>query len=87
MLLIINLGLGPVFHPAAWRHPDTDLRGSFDFEAYRALTLAAESAKIHAVFSADTLAVDENQLSGTPVRVLSRSPSTRPSPRPPAGSA
>jgi FMN-dependent oxidoreductase (nitrilotriacetate monooxygenase family) len=67
-ILVLNLGLGPVFHPAAWRHSDVDLSAVFRFDAYRDLVAAAEAAKLHAVFSADTLGLDPAELSRTPVR-------------------
>ena len=42
-------------HVAAWRHPEVDATGNFDFEFYKKLAQKAEAAKFDAVFFADTV--------------------------------
>ncbi|VFR53323.1 Nitrilotriacetate monooxygenase component A [plant metagenome] len=58
--LILNvtaLGLG--MHPAAWRHRDGPATSYFDPAHFREVAQLAEHGLLHAVFLADTLAVDE----------------------------
>lgn len=42
-------------HVAAWRHPDVDPVGNFDFAFYKAMVQKAEAAKFDAVFFADNV--------------------------------
>jgi len=60
MSLILNvtvLGLG--MHPAAWRYRDGPASSYFDPAYFREIAQTAEAGLLHAVFLADTLAVDE----------------------------
>ncbi|MCM3715841.1 LLM class flavin-dependent oxidoreductase [Halalkalibacter oceani] len=46
-------------HGAAWRHPDTDLKGFTDFNFYKQIAEKAEAAKFDMIFFADRLAISD----------------------------
>ncbi len=68
--MILNLDIRASQFNPFWRLPETDTSTLYDFETYRTLAQHAESRAIHALFDADSLGINPEDLISSPPRMF-----------------